>query len=282
FGGDEQNAVLFALGGVRLVHGWIFEESHRFGPLRDMSYTEVQLKMFEDDEAQAALATELTNFPAQLTVAGLVALSNTLHESEVCVQFYNNHFSTVVKREGCLLRLLSDVSYLDRSCIVFEKVLDDQNNVEYLGGDGEEVDSVVLGVQSKVGDRYSDDEILLARAELLSENFVDATPEDVIYKLERRTSAAGSSVTTHPGAPIGASASTASNPLMIVAPPSPSVRPALGEFLTVPSTFAPNPQDDSARKLIEMGLAGSNIEARDLIVRYGTVEAAVEAILGGN
>jgi ubiquitin carboxyl-terminal hydrolase MINDY-1/2 len=280
FGGDEQNAVLFALGGVRLVHGWIFEEEHRFGPLRDMSYTEVQLRMFQEDEAQATLAAELTNYPAQLTVAGLAALSNVLHEGEVCVLFYNNHFSTVIKRDGALLRLLSDVSYLDRSCIVFEKVLDDQNNVEYLGADGEEVDAIVLGVQSKVGDRYSDDDILLARAELLSENLINACAEDVIHKLERRTSAAAASSTAaHPSSVAGPAAASAL-PLITFAPASPSVRPSGGQFLSAPSPLA-IPQDPSAKKLMEMGLCATMTDAREALALYGTVEAAVDAILGG-
>jgi hypothetical protein len=60
----------------------------------------------------ARVARFLDDARGQITVYGLAEMHQLIHEGELCVFFHNNHFSTVLKRDGKLYTLVTDVGIL--------------------------------------------------------------------------------------------------------------------------------------------------------------------------
>jgi hypothetical protein len=59
---------------------------------------------------------------SQLTFHGLMKLHEQINESQLCVFFRNNHFSTIVMHEASLWSLVTDQGYTKQVGIVWEKL----------------------------------------------------------------------------------------------------------------------------------------------------------------
>mmetsp|Transcript_29144 Transcript_29144/g.43229 ORF Transcript_29144/g.43229 Transcript_29144/m.43229 type:complete len:626 (+) Transcript_29144:205-2082(+) len=69
----------------------------------------------------------------QLTYYGLEKLREYIGEKQLCVFFRNNHFSTIVKNEGKLFLLVTDLGYANVTEVVWE-------NLDVINGDTDYVD----------------------------------------------------------------------------------------------------------------------------------------------
>lgn len=73
----------------------------------------------------------LNDFPSMMTYHGLALLHETLHDRELAVLFYNNHFSVLTKRNGRLYSLVTDVGYANHSAVIWEQLCDLDGNSVY-------------------------------------------------------------------------------------------------------------------------------------------------------
>lgn len=260
FDGDPE-ILLFPMAGVRVLHGWIIHPDGEDAALRPYSFNELVVLATTEQESLSAVALQFTQQNTQMTIDGLSLLHQTLEDGEVAVLFWNNHFSTIMKKGDKVLCLLSDVSFVDRACIVFEEIIDPFGNVEYTDGDGVMANRTVLDVQSRTGDRFTEDQITLAQAQLVSssETLEQPSTEQIIAHLEAESAAPPQSA----GAP--------KNPLLLTAPPSPAVSS------TVPP---PVPLTPAVQSLLDMGVATTAAEATELLNKYRTVDAAIAARFG--
>lgn len=276
----EMQTALFALAGVRLVHGWILPVT---SPYHHMSFNDLQVKATEDTDANELLACQ-----QQLTELGLAMLTESLENEEVCVMFYNNHFSTVVKKDGYIFRLASDVSFVDRSCIVFEKLVDAFGGVAHTDGDGVAPDALLLQIQCQKGDMYTEDEIQLMRAQFVSEHDREPSLDVALEKLEeaKRRQQSSSALVLAPspskcGNPLepqhAASRTTSSVPHI----PAPSYTESeLPSVLATrdDATQLPIDEDAEAQNLVTIGAVQSLDVARVYIRQFGSAQAAVNAL----
>jgi len=74
----------------------------------------------------------LEDTASQLTYAGLLALHRTIPEGSLCTFFRNNHFSTMLKRNGNLYLLVTDLGYANMPHVVWEQLDDIDGNTELL------------------------------------------------------------------------------------------------------------------------------------------------------
>ena len=80
----------------------------------------------------------LEQSPSQMTYEGLFQVHAALEEGELGVLFRNNHFATIVRRQGVLYGLVTDVGYMHTAGVVWE-------TMESIGGDSEMVDGEFRG-----------------------------------------------------------------------------------------------------------------------------------------
>jgi len=81
------------------------------------------------------IAQEFLNASAnQLTYLGLVELHQCMRDNELCALFRNNHFSTILKHEGDLFVLITDLGYLHEQA-VWEKLDQVDGNTPLCGPD---------------------------------------------------------------------------------------------------------------------------------------------------
>jgi ubiquitin carboxyl-terminal hydrolase MINDY-1/2 len=73
----------------------------------------------------------LDSFPGMMSYYGLAQLHQTLESNELCVLFFNNHFSTLTKHGGYLYTLVTDSGYKDMSGIVWERLQDLDGNSSF-------------------------------------------------------------------------------------------------------------------------------------------------------
>jgi hypothetical protein len=157
--------------------------------------------------------------------------------------------------------------------------------LEYVDGEGNVADYVVLGVQSRVGDRFSDDDITLARAQLMSHSMLDPTADEVIAFLETRNSATGSNAAS--------AASTAATALIpytgtatdaYVEPPqarNPLAAPSPAGGVTTPPPTPMRSRADlhqQADQLVQMDVCSDRESALVLLTQHHSVEAVIEAV----
>ncbi|KAK8503813.1 hypothetical protein V6N12_018987 [Hibiscus sabdariffa] len=88
----------------------------------------------------------LKNNASQLTFYGLFSLQEGLKESELCVFFRNNHFSTMFKYNGELYLLATDLGYLNQPNLVWEKLNEVNGDTLFMTGNFKEF---------KVDDRHT-------------------------------------------------------------------------------------------------------------------------------
>ncbi|ORC90755.1 protein fam63a [Trypanosoma theileri] len=177
----EEDVLLFALAGLRLVHGWLIPPDSKYAALREMSFNEVSLLAINKENELSSIANEfLENTKSQLTEEGLKALQENLSEEEVVVLFWNNHFSTAVKLGGRFLLLLSDETYADKSSIFFEAIEDVHGAATFTDGNGVNTDVFLLAVQSRTGNEFTTEAVTAARAKLNERDGVDPSPDEVV------------------------------------------------------------------------------------------------------
>lgn len=183
----ESDVMLFALSGLRVVHGWFIPAESPFAALREMSFNEVSVIATKSDSPLSDLAGEfLRSTQSQLTEAGLEMLRQDLCEGEVVVLFWNNHFSTVVKLNGRLLLLLSDETYADKSAVFFQTIEDAYGAATFTDGNGRDADGFLLAVQSLTGNDFSDEDINAAKSEIRNETDAEPSPQVVVDYLKRK------------------------------------------------------------------------------------------------
>lgn len=268
----QEEATLFALAGVRLVHGWIFEEGGPFDLLRNLSFDEVGVAVFDTDKQPevAQLALTVLSSQQQLTAPGLRTLHEAIAEGEVCVLFWNNHFSTVTKLNGNILCLASDVSFVDRSCLVFEVLADNMGSGDFTDGEGNPIDPVLLAVQSRLGDEFCEEDIMLARCQLTSISLTEPSAEEVIHFLKDAKKNQQALAT--------ASESKSSTALTIVPTNVPSTAPSSTTAVSAPSA---SPSEKSgASQLVQMGFCVNESDGLQLMKLHQTVERAINALIG--
>jgi len=72
---------------------------------------------------QGTIRQFLSETQGQLTVHGLTEMHSTINEGEICIHFRNNHFATVVKRNGYLFQLVTDEGILrEAPAIVWQRI----------------------------------------------------------------------------------------------------------------------------------------------------------------
>lgn len=76
----------------------------------------------------------MTSSSSQLTFYGLQQLHERLRENELAVMFRNNHFATLLKKDGGLYLLVTDLGYMHEADVVWEKL-------DMVDGDTEFVDA---------------------------------------------------------------------------------------------------------------------------------------------
>ncbi|EKF37743.1 hypothetical protein MOQ_002051 [Trypanosoma cruzi marinkellei] len=183
----EDDVLLFALAGLRVVHGWLISSDDRYAGLRDMSFNEVSLLATHNETEVSEIANEfLEKTRSQLTEEGLEVLLRELSEGEVVVLFWNNHFSTAVKLGGRLLLLLSDETYADRSSIFFEAIEDVHGAATFTDGNGVNTDTLLLAVQSLTGNEFTTEAILAAKTVLKDLEGNEPSPEEIVHHLREK------------------------------------------------------------------------------------------------
>lgn len=177
----EDDILLFSLAGVRVVHGWLISPESKYAALRCMSFNEVSLLATNKENGLCLIASDfLQSTISQMTEEGLNTLRRELGEGEVVVLFWNNHFSTAVKLSGRLLLLLSDETYVDKSCILFEAIEDVHGAATFTDGNGVDADDFLLAVQSLTGDEFAPEAVAAAKAELRGQSGAEPLPEAVV------------------------------------------------------------------------------------------------------
>eukprot|EP01067_Filipodium_phascolosomae_P000712 Filipodium_phascolosomae@DN1524_c0_g1_i3.p1 len=84
------------------------------------------------DEAIPRIYEFLEGSGGQLTVYGLLAITETLRERELAVLFRNNHFSVIFRNDNQLYSLVTDQGFLKTPSVVWELLDSVDGNTEYL------------------------------------------------------------------------------------------------------------------------------------------------------
>ena len=195
---SSEDAALFALANVKVVHGWLMDFESEKGEdlqnLRTQSYSELQVAATMGDEQpkmSAAAAEFLKNSQTQLTELGLMVLSTELQDHEYMVMFRNNHFSVVVADKGKLYTLVTDVAFTQRNDVVLQEVKVNDDG-EFVDGAAEELEPVVKSALEKFEGRYNVEQIRKAVEGLMqrpNDLFLMAIQEQIDGpKQQRRTS----------------------------------------------------------------------------------------------
>eukprot|EP00731_Ephydatia_muelleri_P014472 Em0008g192a len=135
---------VFDLLGVQLYHGWLPDpqDTPTHDLVHGLSYNQLVEKSIvgsgsgDPQEVQNALLREqfLQSSGSQLTYHGLCELNTCVPEGEIAVFFRNNHFSTLMKRQGRLLLLVTDHGFVNEQEYVWQFLQD-------IDGDGDFLDA---------------------------------------------------------------------------------------------------------------------------------------------
>jgi hypothetical protein len=146
-----QEAAIFDLLQIPLVHGWIYDPTQEIASaLRDQSYNHAIYKLVEHTTLQDKLSsahpdqslaeyihelseeeksllregdminTFFTQHASQLTRYGIQKLYEYMNNRQLAVFFRNNHFNTLFSYNAQLFLLLTDLGYSDQPMIVWE------------------------------------------------------------------------------------------------------------------------------------------------------------------
>lgn len=139
---DSSELALFNALDVKLVHGWLItDDNEELTNLSNVSYDEAldmcmeasELSTKDDQDSNSEdntlfkktniLKTFIEGSPTQLTPAGINYLNQSLDNDSLAVLFRNDHFSTLIKKDGMLYTLVTDVGYKKQDTIVWETLL---------------------------------------------------------------------------------------------------------------------------------------------------------------
>lgn len=158
FGGPREfeytrELCIFDLLDISIVHGWVVdpEDKEAVRVIGSSSYNVLAERLVQCEDAQCSdshRGEELTRLLAegavirgflqrtasQLTYEGLVGLYSTLRDRELAVFFRNQHFGSLLKHDGTLYLLCTDVGFLDGS-VVWERLDSVDGDTTYLGED---------------------------------------------------------------------------------------------------------------------------------------------------
>jgi len=114
---------VFELLGIRLVHGWVVENNEEKTAIEELTYNQaVELIMTQPGDRADLISRFFNENPSQLTSKGLRMIENGLDEEEVAVFFRNNHFSTIIKLNGSVYLLATDVAFIEAENVVWERL----------------------------------------------------------------------------------------------------------------------------------------------------------------
>ncbi len=82
-----------------------------------------EVSLYEMSQESTMIQNFFSTTASQLTMAGLFKLHEEVKNNELCVFFRNNHFSTLLKRDGKIFLLLTDLGFEQQRNFVWE-VLD--------------------------------------------------------------------------------------------------------------------------------------------------------------
>lgn len=294
---------LFALGGVRLLHGWVVAPGTLYEPLRQLSFNELvmiaslspvsspppsvltrgQVSANEGPAAAASCRVLAESFytetmATQMTVVGLAALHASVTEGEVVVLFWRNHFFTATKLMGRLLVLCSDESFTDKSSIVFSVIRNASLEDGFVDGDGLDVDPVIAHIQAIRGGEFSEHAIMEAKVRLQKEALdcgaemeaLTIDPQAVLTRLVNKKGEKGTRPSGPAAAPQGARSSGSSSTPGISQqrPISPSISATSHHACDVELLVA---------QFQEVMPESTEVTARQFILRYnGSLERAID------
>ena len=162
----DANLSLFGVAGVRLLHSWIIDaQDEQMKGIRERSYLDAVAAGTEDEGGYILRYLEAT--AVQSTDIGIRMVTDALQEKEVAVLFMNNHFSTIVRINSCILQLVTDEGYADKRSVVFQRFTLDGGST-MLGGEGSPINPLLLEAMQRYGDAYRDDDLLAKRDELVA------------------------------------------------------------------------------------------------------------------
>lgn len=131
--------IIFDLLRIPLYHGWLVDPSLEDlkSAIGTMSYNQLVDSIIcnEATNNPEALAKKLISeeflatTASQLTEYGLNELRTKIEDNEIGILFRNNHFLTLIKREGHIYTLVTDHGYLTEDNIVWESL----DNIEGAG-----------------------------------------------------------------------------------------------------------------------------------------------------
>jgi hypothetical protein len=97
---------------LNIRHGWIPNVDLLPGPeVPEVSYERLTLKSLEPDCPDAETIKNFLN-GHQLTLIGLVSLLEDLGENIPCILYCHYHYSTIVKVNGVIYSLVTNINYL--------------------------------------------------------------------------------------------------------------------------------------------------------------------------
>jgi len=118
---------LFEAFGIPLVHTWVLGDNERAElgiqdeKLAKLSYEEAcALQFSETPDPGLGLFMEL--YASQMTISGVNSLMDAIMDDSLAVMFWNNHFSTIIKHDGGLYSLVTDLGFLRKEEIVWERI----------------------------------------------------------------------------------------------------------------------------------------------------------------
>ncbi|XP_035543482.1 ubiquitin carboxyl-terminal hydrolase MINDY-2-like [Juglans regia] len=139
---------IFDLLDISLCHGWIVDpqDTGTANAIGSKSYNALtgELVALETQYMEGLsqkgelIRNFLKNNASQLTINGLFCLRDGLKESELCVFFRNNHFSTMFKFHGELYLLATDQGYINQPDLVWEKLNEVNGDTLFMTGNFKE------------------------------------------------------------------------------------------------------------------------------------------------
>ena len=105
------------------MHGWVVENNEEKTAIEELTYNQaVELIMTQPGDRADLISRFFNENPSQLTSKGLRMIENGLDEEEVAVFFRNNHFSTIIKLNGSVYLLATDVAFIEAENVVWERL----------------------------------------------------------------------------------------------------------------------------------------------------------------
>jgi len=140
---------------MEMVHGWLLDpQSPEFSLIGGKTYNELINAVIEGNDAASTLEEDpnapnheelstkanegtiihqfLESSGHQLTQYGLTVLHEYVKENQMAVFFRNNHFNSLIKHEGHLYLLVTDIGYASVGNIVWEKLDVIDGDTEYV------------------------------------------------------------------------------------------------------------------------------------------------------